>query len=137
MSKKMMSSKKCISIFAPISAVTLAIAIAVPIFSNMFSTTLDTVFGKGELITEANKDIDTDYYKKKKDTDALEESVESTRKIAEEGIVLLKNNECLPLNKDETISPFGYGYYRTGFTGGSSSWNGAKLETKSLSESIA
>ena len=137
MSKKIMSSKKCISIFAPISAVTLAIAIAVPIFSNMFSTTLDTVFGKGELITETNKDIDTDYYKKKKDTDALEESVESTRKIAEEGIVLLKNNECLPLSKEETISPFGYGYYRTGFTGGSSSWNGAKLETKSLSESIA
>lgn len=135
--KKLMSTKKCASIFIPISAFTLAIAIAVPIFSNIFSPTLDTVFGKGELVTEENKDIDTDYYKKKSDLDALKESVDLTARIAEEGIVLLKNNNCLPLSSGEIISPFGYSFYRSGFTGGSSSWNGAKLETKSLAQSIS
>ena len=135
--KKMMSTKKCASIFVPLSALTLAIAIAVPIFSNIFSPTLDTVFGKGELVTEENKDIDTDYYKKKSALDALEESVNLTAKIAEEGIVLLKNDNCLPLSKDEVVAPFGYSYYSAGFTGGSSSWNGAKLETKSLAQSIS
>lgn len=134
--KKMMSTKKCASIFVPLSAFTLAIAIAVPIFSNIFSPTLNTVFGQGELVTEENKNIDTDYYKKKSDTEALEESVNLTAKIAEEGVVLLKNENCLPLSKNDVIAPFGYSYYRSGFTGGSSNWNGAKLETKSLSQSI-
>lgn len=134
--KKIMSFKKCASIFIPLSALSLAIAIAVPIFSDMFRPTLDTVFGQGKLITEENKNIDTDYYKKKSDTEALEESVNLTSKIAEEGVVLLKNDNCLPLDENEIISPFGYNYYRTGFTGGSSSWNGAKLETISLAESI-
>ncbi len=134
--KKLMSTKKCASIFIPISAFALAIAIAVPIFSNIFSPTLNTVFGSGELVTEENKDIDTDYYKKKSDLEALEESVNLTAKIAEEGIVLLKNNNCLPLSEGEVISPFGYSFYRSGFTGGSSSWNGAKLETKSMVQSI-
>lgn len=135
--KKMMSTKKCASIFVPLSALTLAIAIAVPVFSNIFSPTLNTVFGQGELVTEENKDIDTDYYKKKSALDALEESVNLTAKIAEEGIVLLKNDNCLPLSKDEVVAPFGYSYYSAGFTGGSSSWNGAKLETKSLAQSIS
>ena len=129
--KKMMSTKKCASIFVPLIAFTLAIAIAVPIFSNKLSPTLKTVFGQGELVTEENKNIDTDYYKKKSDTEALEESVNLTAKIAEEGVVLLKNENCLPLSKNDVIAPFGYSYYRSGFTGGSSNWNGAKLETKS------
>lgn len=135
--KKPMSTKKCASIFVPLSALTLAIAIAVPIFSNIFSPTLDTVFGKGETVIEKNDGINADYYKKMKDVDALEKSVETTVKIAEEGITILKNSDCLPLSSSESISPFGYFYYRTGFTGGSSAWNNAPLETKSLSQSIS
>ena len=59
--KKMMSTKKCASIFVPLSAFTLAIAIAVPIFSNIFSPTLNTVFGQGELVTEENKNIEQEF----------------------------------------------------------------------------
>ena len=62
--KKIMSMKKCISIFAPISAVTLAIAIMVPIFSDMFKTTLNTMFGEGELKTENIGNVNSKYYNK-------------------------------------------------------------------------
>ncbi len=135
--KKIMSTKKCASIFLPLSAFSLALAVLVPIFSNMFKPTLDTVFGRGELVTDNQDGINTDYYGKKSDVEAFEESVKSTEIIAKEGIVVMKNKDnFLPLSSDETISPFGYSYYRMGSTAGSSSWNNSKVETKSLSKSV-
>ena len=135
--KKIMSMKKCISIFAPISAVTLAIAIMVPIFSDMFKTTLNTMFGEGELKTENIGNVNSKYYNKIDAGESVKKGVEGNVDVVREGIVLLKNtNDCLPLSKDDTIAPFGLGYYRSGVTGGSSNWNGVQLETKSLSDSM-
>ena len=49
-------------------------------------------------------------------TEALQESDKLCQKIAEDSIVLLKNNDCLPLKADQTkLNVFGYGATEKGF----------------------
>lgn len=135
--RKKMKASTLAAILLPISAVTLAAAIAVPILSNTYEGTLDTVFGSGKLTTIGGDSSKANYYNKEKNADATAKSVEHTKAIAEQGITLLKNDNCLPLSKDETISPLGYNYYHTDSVGGSANWNNSEVKTKSFAESLA
>jgi len=132
-----MSTRKCAAICIPICCFTLALAIALPIVSNFFSPTLNTVFGEGELKTDNTGEVDANYYENVDTSESLKQSIEGTLEVTSEGLVLLKNNDCLPLSSSETIiSPFGYGYFNVGTTGGSSSWNGVSVQTKSLRDGV-
>ncbi len=123
-----MSKKKFTKIFLPISSVALAFAIAVPVLSNMYSTTLDTALGQGKLhviAAEGSENWDTDYVEQKytSEADARAAGEALTKKIADEGIVLLKNdNNALPLSKGDKVAPVGYAYKEPVY-GGSGSGN--------------
>ena len=125
------------AVLGPISALTLAFSRLVPVFSSRLSSTLDSRLGKGDLVVENPDDgVDYSYYDSLNREDAYEEGKKITEKIAEEGIVLLKNENCLPLAQNEIISPFGYGYSHDGFRKGSASWDGQKEKGVSIRQSI-
>lgn len=125
------------AVLGPISALTLAFSRLVPVFSSRLSSTLDSRLGKGDLVVENPEDgVDYSYYDSLNREDAYEEGKKITEMIAEEGIVLLKNENCLPLAQNEIISPFGYGYSHDGFRKGSASWDGQKEKEVSIRQSI-
>lgn len=125
------------AVLGPISALTLAFSRLVPVFSSRLSSTLDSRLGKGDLVVENPDDgVDYSYYDSLNPEAAYEEGKKITEKIAEEGIVLLKNENCLPLAQNEILSPFGYGYSHDGFRKGSASWDGQKEKEVSIRQSI-
>ncbi len=131
-----MKKGRLFSLCGPLGAVTLSLALLIPIFTSLFSPTLNTYFGKGELVKKNNlsEGRDTSYYQKKSKEEALSLALETNEEIAKEGIVLLKNgNGCLPLSKDDILSPFGYAYSHPSSLGGSSNWSGREEEKDSLS----
>ncbi len=136
--KKKRKASTLSAILLPISALTLAAAIAVPIVSNKFSGTLDTVFGAGKLTTIGGDSSKAVFYEKQTGAEATAKAVEGTKKVAEEGITLLKNDSnCLPLSNTDVISPIGYNYYHTNGVAGSANWNNTQLKTVTFAESIA
>lgn len=136
MAKQKMKNKKFCAIVIPLTTVALAAAIALPIVSDVFSVSLDTALGSGKLHTieaEGTDSWDTDYYNKKysKDSDAKAAAATTGKKIADEGLVLLKNtNSALPLASSTTITPLGYGYGNPAY-GGSGSGN-VKADDESI-----
>lgn len=117
MSKKKMRPGKFTAIMAPFSVLGLAVAIAIPVLSNGgFETTLNNTFGMGKLnVTQAegSDTWDTNYVTQNYDTQEKSRSNGAviSEKIMDEGIVLLKNkNNALPIAKNSTVSPIGYGY---------------------------
>ena len=87
---------------------TLSITVNIGMLSN--ADTLDLMFGKG-LQTATGSVLSTaaDYYVQEYETaDAsLAAATEISRRISDEGIVLLKNDGLLPLEAQTVISPFG------------------------------
>jgi beta-glucosidase len=128
MAKLKMRPGKFAAIVGPLTAVALAAAIALPIAGDMFSVTLDSALGQGALHVQSvsgSENWDTAYINKKftSDTDTRKNAVAVNKAIADEGIVLLKNNNAaLPLAKSSTVSPFGYAYITPTY-GGSGSGN--------------
>lgn len=123
MSKIRMKNKKFAGIVLPLSAIALAATIALPIVGEMFSVTLDTALGKGQLHvveSEGTETWDTAYVNKKysTDADAREAANKISKKVADDGIVLMKNdNAALPIAKSATVSPFGYGFVNPTYGG--------------------
>ena len=120
--KRKMSNSKFRKIWTVILAVLLVLCVAANIGMNMFSAVLDSYLGRGELhveLAEGTEEWDTDY--NKTTTGSLEEakaaSDEVSEKITDEGIVLLKNNSVLPLEKGTEVTPFGYAYLNPAYSG--------------------
>lgn len=119
---------KFAAIVGPISALTLALAIAVPLVAKNYEVTLDTTFGLGQLHinpVEGSENWDTEYNTKKYDSAEKSRTAANavSKKISDEGIVLMRNKDnTLPLAKGANVSPFGYGY-STPTYGGSGSGN--------------
>ena len=113
--KLRMSNKRFIAILVPIMVLLVALAIVLTCVANYWSVVLDVYLGRGERHTVNTIDttnLDLDYYdvKYENDTGSLADAIKVAENVADEGIVLMKNNGVLPLAKTNKITPFGYRY---------------------------
>lgn len=129
MAKQRMGNKKFLAVIVPILFVLLALIIALTAVANVFQGALDTYLGRGKRkVTEiAGTDswdknyYDAEYSSSKGENGSQLGAAKTAKKVADEGIVLLKNREnALPLEKNSKVAPFGYRYYNP-FYGGSGS----------------
>lgn len=102
-----------------VAALSLGLAIATPIIAEYFAPSLDNYLGRGKIIYdgESANELDTDFYDQTYEYsqdgkyEASVNGYKVTEEIADEGIVLLKNeNETLPLSESSKVSPLGYRY---------------------------
>lgn len=123
--KLKMNAKTFRIITAPIMAVLLIFALATTVITNYFTPSLNAFLGKGArkaTTPSGTAGWDTDYYdiSSKNSNEALQNSLQTSENIADEGIVLLKNNGLLPLAADKAITPFGYDYLNPMMSGSGS-----------------
>ena len=119
MAKAKMRKKTFALITFPIIAVTSAAMIAANVEAEIWSKTLDTYIARGErevINIEGTESWDKNYYEQvcpsaMGENGSLMNAARLTKKITDEGIVLLKNsNNTLPLAKQSNVVPFGYRY---------------------------
>lgn len=107
-----MPLKRFLQLWVPVACILLAGLTAVTVYMYAYSPLMDIKFGEGKRLVYGGIQSDADYYDAP--YDSLEGAVENARKvtydISSEGIVLLKNNGVLPLEKGESVTPFGYHY---------------------------
>ena len=123
--KLKMNAKTFRIITAPIMVLFLIFARALSIITNYFTPSLNAFLGKGArkaTTPSGTSDWDTDYYDitSTSSEDALNNSLKTSENIADEGIVLLKNNGLLPLATEQTVTPFGYDYLNPMMSGSGS-----------------
>lgn len=100
--KAPMSNKKFLAIWIPIVAVVAILAIGVNIAIGMFRGAIESYMGTGTYTVnkaEGTGDLDTDYYSADHKTveEAKAASSALVEDIADEGMVLVKNNGTLPI----------------------------------------
>lgn len=114
--KLKMSNKRFMAILIPIMVILVALAIVLTCVANYWSMVLDVYLGRGERHTVNTIDttgLDLEYYDVKYENDAgsLADAVKMAERVADEGIVLMKNkNSALPLADGAKVTPFGYRY---------------------------
>ena len=106
------SKKKSGKVFSVFGIIFLILAVVITGVGNYFGGILDTYIGLGEAVMvqkPGSENWDTEYYTT--DYDTAEEidkyAKDVTKRIAEEGITLMKNNGTLPLSKGQSVSLFG------------------------------
>ena len=102
--KKKMSNRRFMSIWIPIVSVMVVLAIGANIAGSVFGGILDTSLGRGErhvLHLENVANWDTEYYPQQYTTlaQAREAAERKMYEVVSEGMVLLKNDGVLPLEK--------------------------------------
>ena len=122
--KLKMSSKKFTVIMTVVVALVAVLAIAATIAMNFFSLSMDIFLGRGEAVVSENPNMasaDTNYYDEVTTEEANEATDKAALSIAQEGEVLLKNNDdVLPIEPGSTVTPFGYRYLNPVYSGGGS-----------------
>lgn len=118
--KLKMSNKRFMAIMIPVIVFLVAAMIAVTCVMNAYKYVLDTYLGIGArhtILAEGTEDWDTNYYdniyadEENPNLAAVKGAAEVSKKIADEGFVLLKNDNILPLKGDKpAVTPFGYRY---------------------------
>lgn len=122
--KKCWSNKKFLSLWIPILSVLLVLIVVLTVVANMFAPVLDVYApggrGQGHIVTPTDEngdplEMDANYYEQKFGSDEVLKAREAAEavaeKIADEGIVLLKNKDhALPLQKGSAITGLGRGY---------------------------
>lgn len=132
--KQRMRQGKFMAIWIPIlSFLTLLCLIATIVIGTM-PKTMDAFFGRGErhvVNVEGSDDWNVEYYsaKAKNSTESEQNAEQVTRRISEEGTVLLKNSGILPLAKSSAIVPFGYGYLNPQYSNITNEYNNQTLIT--------
>lgn len=111
--KLKMSPRRFNTIWSAIVAVIVVLALAATIAMNFFSLSMEIFLGRGAQVVSVDSemsDVNASYYEDP--VENLDEHTDQTAlAIAEEGIVLMKNNnDTLPLAKDSAVTPFGYRY---------------------------
>lgn len=111
---KKMSNSAFLGIWIPALTIAIAGVISANVLANHFYATLDTTFGKGEVIKtklEGTEDWDTKYYSSSfSSTDKSRENGEkNVEDICNEGIVMLKNDGTLPLSTSSELTLLGRG----------------------------
>ena len=121
--KLKMSNKRFLIIVVPVLAVLLALIIAATAVMTHFAPLMDGTFGKGTrhvLEAEGTENWDTEYYDIKYDSyeQSIKAATQVAKKIADEGIVLMKNDapegkseSILPLAEKAKVTPMGLRYY--------------------------
>ena len=109
MEKKKKGSGKVLIV---IGAVLVVLAVAIVSVGTYFEGVLNTYVGMGEAKVVAkpgSENWDSEYYKTDyKTAEEIDKAAkDTTRRIAEEGITLMKNNGVLPLAGSESVSLFG------------------------------
>ena len=114
--KLKMNYRKFNTIWTTVVAVLAVVAIAATVVMNFFSLSMEIFLGRGARVVEPDPEmsnVDTAYYESNAgSTDELNERTNQTAQaIAEQGIVLMKNNnDALPIAKQSKVTPFGYRY---------------------------
>ena len=113
----LITTASLIAVFTAIDITTLC----VPFITN----TLNTVFGDDRLVLKSGDPNRYQYYKTddniKSKSDALKYANEVNERIGEEGFVLLKNDNSLPLKKNAKVSVFGLNQNNMVYSGSGSS----------------
>ncbi len=113
--KLKMSVGKFRAITIPIMSFFLVFALVLTIGTNYFTPSLDAFLGKGARTASqpsGTSGWDSNYYtfESANSEQALQRSIAVAEAIADEGIVLLKNDGTLPLTADTPVTPMGYRY---------------------------
>ena len=114
--KLKMNYRKFNTIWTTVVAVLVVVAIAATVVMNFFSLSMEIFLGRGARVVEPDPEmsnVDTAYYESNAgSTDELNERTNQTAQaIAEQSIVLMKNNnDALPIAKQSKVTPFGYRY---------------------------
>ncbi|MBT1170667.1 glycoside hydrolase family 3 protein [Bifidobacterium sp. SO4] len=108
-----MNNRKFTIIWTTVVSVLVVLALAATVAMNFFSLSMEIFLGRGEQVVKTDPDmanVDTAYYKDVADN--LDEHTNQTAlSIAEQGIVLMKNDaDTLPLAKGSDVTPLGYRY---------------------------
>ena len=147
MEKKLkMSGRTFRRIWIPILAVIVIIAMGLNIAANIFADSLDTYLGRGERKVAENAGLtaeDAAYYEQKyADTNAENGSVANglkvSKRITDEGEVLMKNDGTLPLSEGADVTVFGYRYLSPVYGGtGSGNVDASKDYVTTAEEAMA
>ena len=117
--KKKMSNRVFRAILIPIMVVLFALVLGVTIAMNSFAKVMNFWFGPGKTTVtpaEGTEDWNTDYYGKKNGSKeaATANAARVSEQLQDEGIVMLKNNGALPLDrtqdKQKKVSAFGWSF---------------------------
>jgi len=138
--KKRMSNRKFLGIVVPVSTLLVAVAVASGVLSNVFSDVLDTYVATGKQEVHklpGSENWDTSYYSlgELSKENVAAQAKDTTKRIAEEGITLLKNkDQALPLS-GKKVSLFGRRSVDTIF-GGTGSGSGDASQCTTLIDAL-
>ena len=129
-------------VLLPVAAALLCLDLTVTAGTLSNSEAMDIMYGKGNQTIVENSGTDTEntlYYRQlytgRMETEQHAQSISG--QISDEGIVLLKNDGLLPLDRERPVSPFGYGYFKPLYCGtGSSAISTASGDVLTPSEAI-
>lgn len=105
-----MSRKRRLRALLPAMAMLLALDLTVSAGMLTNADTLDLMFGKGaQTVVGSAVSVEAEYYTKEYETaaEALAAATEVSRRISDEGVVLLKNDGLLPLDGQAELTPLG------------------------------
>lgn len=113
--KLRMSNGKFMAIWIPIVSFFVVLVIAALIAGSIFGIVLDTQLGRGKRVTvvpEGRENWDAEYYEQKYTNyeDSRKASLDIMEEVGEGGMILLKNDGTLPIEKNSAVTPFGHGY---------------------------
>lgn len=109
----------------PLAVILAAVVVAISVVMTSYPDTMDMYFGRGEMnIYYPDEAPPSDYYSVSLQSgeSALPAAENTAKKIADEGIVLLKNDGLLPLDEGAAIAPMGYRYTEPGYSGTGSAY---------------
>ena len=108
-----MNNRKFTMIWTAVVSVLVVLALTATVLMNFFSLSMEIFLGRGDQIVKTDPsmaNVDTAYYDEPA-KDLNDHTSQTALNIAEQGIVLMKNNDgTLPLAKGADVTPFGYRY---------------------------
>ena len=115
------AAKKKVITKSAVTAILLVVTIVLSLVANTYSVWLDTWLGRGEQIVTKVEGMDGNYieFNAKTNAEARQNAADLTQQTAEEGMVLLRNdNKALPVAADAKITILGYYAWHNNMSGG-------------------